>query len=162
MNDLFISHGIHQSPIDIKTNISVYDQVLNSNRLIIDYSNLCCCHIENNGVSFQMTSCNGTSGNKNKAKLVVYFFSKLDLFLEVTGGPTSTNYKFLQFHMHWGPGNSGSEHTIDGKQYAAEIHFVNIKTKFQTFKEALDSYENDALLVLGVLVEVTLMSCRLD
>jgi hypothetical protein len=57
--------------------------------------------------------------------------------------------------MHWGANNSaGSEHSIDGVYYSAEIHFVNIKKKFQNFQEALNSHEPDALLVLGVLVEV--------
>ena len=72
----------------------------------------------------------------------------------VTGGPTNKNYKFLQFHMHWGPGNFGSEHSIDGAKYAAEIHFVNLNEKFNDLNEALCSNEPDALLVLGVFVQV--------
>lgn len=54
-------------------------------------------------------------------------------------------YAFKQFHFHWGPTSSqGSEHCIDGKSYAAEIHFVHANTNGC---EDADDY----LAVLGVL-----------
>ena len=36
-----------------------------------------------------------------------------------------------QFHFHWGDGNGGkgSEHTLFGKQFDAELHFVHYNTK---------------------------------
>ena len=36
-------------------------------------------------------------------------------------------YKLAQFHFHWGDhdGNPGSEHTMYGKQFDAELHFVH-------------------------------------
>ena len=38
-------------------------------------------------------------------------------------------YFVLQFHIHWGPNASvGSEHTVNGRPVAAEIHFVHRKT----------------------------------
>jgi hypothetical protein len=40
---------------------------------------------------------------------------------EVTGGPVNNIYKFAQFHLHWGNGDNGSEHTIDEFQYASEV-----------------------------------------
>jgi hypothetical protein len=40
---------------------------------------------------------------------------------EVTGGPVNNEYKFAQFHLHWGNGDNGSEHTIDEHQYASEV-----------------------------------------
>lgn len=31
-------------------------------------------------------------------------------------------WRLIQFHLHWGvDGNSGSEHTIDGMAYPAEV-----------------------------------------
>ena len=33
-----------------------------------------------------------------------------------------SEYELWQFHAHWGSDNSkGSEHTIDGKEYASEV-----------------------------------------
>ena len=38
-------------------------------------------------------------------------------------------YFIQQFHIHWGPNDSvGSEHTVNGRPVAAEIHFVHRKT----------------------------------
>lgn len=40
----------------------------------------------------------------------------------VYGGGLEGNFTTAQFHLHWGSSDSkGSEHTIDGKQYAAEV-----------------------------------------
>ena len=40
----------------------------------------------------------------------------------VSGGGLTGNFTTAQFHLHWGSSNSkGSEHKIDGKQYAAEV-----------------------------------------
>lgn len=41
---------------------------------------------------------------------------------EVTGGPLRDRFHFEQFHLHWGSTNDkGSEHTINGQLYAAEV-----------------------------------------
>ena len=40
----------------------------------------------------------------------------------VSGGGLTGVYTTVQFHFHWGPDNSvGSEHTVNGKEYAAEV-----------------------------------------
>lgn len=41
----------------------------------------------------------------------------------LTGGPLGNNeYRLVQFHLHWGSNNKqGSEHTVDGKAYPAEV-----------------------------------------
>ncbi|RWS28690.1 carbonic anhydrase-like protein 2 [Leptotrombidium deliense] len=69
------------------------------------------------------------------------------------GGPLKHNYKLAQFHCHWGKDcNVGSEHTVDGKYYAAELHFVHWNCDlFSNFKEALK--EANGLAVLGVFLE---------
>ena len=40
----------------------------------------------------------------------------------VSGGGLGDVYTTVQFHLHWGSENTkGSEHTLDGKQFAAEV-----------------------------------------
>ena len=40
----------------------------------------------------------------------------------VSGGGLNGVYTTVQFHFHWGANNNvGSEHTVDGKEYAAEV-----------------------------------------
>ncbi|XP_036594492.1 carbonic anhydrase 9 isoform X2 [Trichosurus vulpecula] len=49
-----------------------------------------------------------------------------------------TEYRALQLHLHWGaPGVPGSEHTVGGHRFPAEIHVVHLNTRFDTFREAL-------------------------
>uniref|UniRef100_A0A8D9EPF5 Carbonic anhydrase n=1 Tax=Cacopsylla melanoneura TaxID=428564 RepID=A0A8D9EPF5_9HEMI len=72
---------------------------------------------------------------------------------ELTGGPLHHKYRLEQFHCHWGCGSSkGSEHTVDGKAYAGELHLVHWNSdKYHTFGEAAG--QPDGLAVLGVLLE---------
>ncbi|CAG2102450.1 unnamed protein product, partial [Medioppia subpectinata] len=52
---------------------------------------------------------------------------RVDVFNEIdravlSGGPLEHNYRLAQFHCHWGKTcNCGSEHTIDGTYYSAEV-----------------------------------------
>ncbi len=40
----------------------------------------------------------------------------------VTGGGLDGTYEVFQFHTHWGSDDTkGSEHTLDGKMYPAEV-----------------------------------------
>ena len=58
-------------------------------------------------------------------------------------------YVLQQFHMHWGQRKGeGSEHTLEGTQYEAEIHFVHLK-------EGADPQapKGDSFAVLGVLCQ---------
>ena len=56
---------------------------------------------------------------------VIVSFSHANLFLKIAlkGGPLDkAEYELWQYHAHWGNDSShGSEHTIDGKDYAAEV-----------------------------------------
>ena len=55
-------------------------------------------------------------------------------------------YDWAQFHFHWGPDDSvGSEHTVDGRSFSAEIHHVN-------FKRGGSRSDQDFINVLGVLL----------
>lgn len=68
----------------------------------------------------------------------------------------NNNYKFLQFHIHWGKShNEGSEHTVDGQATEAELHIVNWNTDlYKTPAEAASSDKHDGLIVLGVMLKV--------
>lgn len=53
-------------------------------------------------------------------------------------------YELRQFHLHWGDANNnGSEHLVDGKATAAEIHFVHQNPD-------KDPEDGDAFAVVGV------------
>lgn len=66
-----------------------------------------------------------------------------------------TEYIAVQMHFHWGGAAleiSGSEHTVDGLRYAAEIHVVHYNSKYESYDIAKDA--PDGLAVLAALIEV--------
>jgi carbonic anhydrase len=73
---------------------------------------------------------------------------------ELVGGPLKDTYRLEQFHCHWGStGDKGSEHTVDGQSYAAELHLVHWNSsKYANCGEAA-GYP-DGLAVLGILLKV--------
>ncbi|KAI7794110.1 carbonic anhydrase 6 [Triplophysa rosa] len=64
-------------------------------------------------------------------------------------------YTAVQMHLHWGGWDmeeSGSEHTLDGIRYMAELHIVHYNSeKYSSFKEAKD--KPDGLAVLAFFYE---------
>ncbi|XP_015686335.1 carbonic anhydrase 2-like, partial [Protobothrops mucrosquamatus] len=69
------------------------------------------------------------------------------------GGPVEGIYKLKQFHIHWGScEGQGSEHTVDGVKYDAELHLVHWNTKYGAFEEAVK--HPDGLAVVGVFLKV--------
>ncbi|NXP48807.1 CAH9 anhydrase, partial [Heliornis fulica] len=72
--------------------------------------------------------------------------------LAITGG-YAQQYRAVQLHLHWGSlSRPGSEHTVNGHHFAAEIHVVHYNTKYDSFKEAM--VHPDGLAVLGAFLEV--------
>jgi len=66
-------------------------------------------------------------------------------------------FKPVQVHFHWGRNDSvGSEHTINGSQYPAEMHFVHMNKKYSTAEEAVKN--QDGLLVLGTFITIGIES----
>jgi carbonic anhydrase len=129
--------GSNQTPIDIVQSKAVHDIVLATNQIEINYEKNFCNKITNTGSSFQFTG------------------SSIDS--TINGGPIGNeSYRFLQFHMHWGRNDSeGSEHLVDGKQYAAEIHFVNWNYHmYKDVGEAVQSSSHGGLCVIGVFVNI--------
>jgi len=70
----------------------------------------------------------------------------------LSGGPLDDDYKVLQMHAHWGdkPGK-GSEHTLDGKMFDAELHIVHYNAKYGDPSVAVD--KPDGLAVLGMFIK---------
>ncbi|TRY82692.1 hypothetical protein DNTS_007595 [Danionella cerebrum] len=81
-----------------------------------------------------------------------------DSVMSVKGGDLPGLYNSKQFHLHWGNGSSspGSEHRVDGKQYAMELHIVNVHSKYNgSVSAALAAHDSSGLAVLGFFVEGT-------
>ena len=56
-------------------------------------------------------------------------------------------------HAHWGDkAGVGSEHTVDGAPYDAELHIVHYNTKYANPAQAFN--KDDGLAVLGVFINV--------
>lgn len=57
-------------------------------------------------------------------------------------------YVFSNWHLHWGSNNlEGSEHTMDGVKYPAELHLVLFKSSYLTQESALKEQDGCATLV---------------
>lgn len=62
-------------------------------------------------------------------------------------------YTLHSAHIHWGSDcQGGSEHTLNGHRYAAEMHLVHFNSKYQTIDEAAPL--DDGLAVLGIFFEL--------
>lgn len=131
------SAGNEQSPIEIDTAVTEFDERLTVKPLSFSYDENCFKFVENTGCSFNVTGAPDAHSN-------------------VHGGPAHNNYKFLQFHIHWGKSqNEGSEHIVDGQSSQAELHIVNWNTDlYKTPDEAASSDKHDGLIVLGVMLKV--------
>lgn len=64
------------------------------------------------------------------------------------GGPFTGKYVFSSWHLHWGKDPmEGSEHTIDGSKYPAEMHVVTFKSSYLTQEAALKEQDGCTTLV---------------
>ncbi|KAK7891517.1 hypothetical protein WMY93_023480 [Mugilogobius chulae] len=64
-------------------------------------------------------------------------------------------YSAAQLHFHWGSAGRpmGSEHMVNNKQYAGEMHVVHFNSeKYPNMSVAVD--KSDGLAVLGVFIEI--------
>lgn len=127
--------GNRQSPIDIITKDAHYESSLNIHPLSIQYSPANDWNVINNGRSVTFSRKNVTG-------------------YQLSGGPLDHNYRFAQFHFHWGRNSSvGSEHLLDGKSFPAELHLVHWNVDlFESFGEAAQN--RNGLAVLGFFVQV--------
>ncbi|XP_068234635.1 uncharacterized protein [Palaemon carinicauda] len=133
--------GFSQSPVDINTAVVVkgtshpftfsnYDKLPTRMTLV------------NNGHSAQVTA-------------------EMASAATIKDGGLADTYTFLQFHLHWGSDDTqGSEHTIDGKMYPAELHLVHYNSKYGNAAEALK--HSDGLAVLGVFLDIGSTNSKLQ
>ncbi|XP_026147905.1 carbonic anhydrase 1-like [Mastacembelus armatus] len=128
-----IANGPRQSPIDIIPAKASHDPGLKPLKLKYDPST--CLDILNNGHSFQVTFADDTNSST------------------LTDGPVSGTYRLKQFHLHWGATDQrGSEHTVAGVMYPAELHLVHWNTKYPNFGEA--AKQPDGLAVVGIFLKI--------
>ncbi|XP_057387632.1 carbonic anhydrase 2 [Balaenoptera acutorostrata] len=131
--DFPIAKGERQSPVDIHTQAAVHDPTLKP--LSLRYEQATSRRIINNGHSFNVEF----DDSQDKAVL--------------EGGPLNGTYRLIQFHFHWGSSDEqGSEHTVDKKKYAAELHLVHWNTKYGEFGKA--AQQPDGLAVLGIFLKI--------
>ncbi|XP_057569430.1 carbonic anhydrase 5A, mitochondrial [Hippopotamus amphibius kiboko] len=126
--------GGRQSPVNIRWRDSVYDPRLKPLR--VSYDAAACLYVWNTGYLFQVEFDDSAEGSG------------------ISGGPLENHYRLKQFHFHWGAVNEwGSEHTVDGHMYPAELHLVHWNAgKFQSYKEAMMG--EDGLAVVGVFLKL--------
>ncbi|XP_073994062.1 carbonic anhydrase 1 isoform X3 [Rhodnius prolixus] len=129
-----LAGGTRQSPVNIDTRLAQSDSSLADEALTWKYGLNHAYRIVNTGYGWRVD----TNGQDTELK----------------GGPLTGVYKLEQFHCHWGSScDQGSEHTVDGKSYAAELHLVHWNCeKYSSFGEAAS--QPDGLAVLGVFLQV--------
>ena len=126
--------GKRQSPIDIVTDAVVDGSaVTKSKPLKWSYNKDHCLNIENTGASWKV-NVNGSGSS-------------------LTGGVLDNEFELWQFHAHWGSDDEqGSEHTVNGKMYPAELHLVHWNKKYESPNVAAG--QPDGLAVLGLFMEI--------
>ncbi|XP_038602390.1 carbonic anhydrase 12 [Tachyglossus aculeatus] len=125
--------GQLQSPIDFHSDILKYDSTLAA----LELEGYNASHPGN----FNLTN------NGHSVKL------SLPAHLHIRGLPA--RYSAAQLHLHWGNPNNprGSEHTIAGRHFAAELHIVYYNS--DRYPDAATASDKpDGLAVLAFLIEV--------
>ncbi|XP_023571732.1 carbonic anhydrase 9 isoform X2 [Octodon degus] len=109
--------GRFQSPVDIRPGLTAFRQALGPLQLQgFELQPLPELRLRNNGHTVQLTLPPG---------------------LEMALGP-GREYRAQQLHLHWGSSDRpGSEHTVNGHRFPAEIHVVHLSTAFSKVQEAL-------------------------
>jgi len=71
----------------------------------------------------------------------------------ISGGPLMERYILNQFHLHWGSQTGqGSEHTVDGESFDAELHLVHYKSTYDNISAAVKDGQPDSLAVVGIFI----------
>ncbi|XP_041523537.1 carbonic anhydrase 9 isoform X1 [Microtus oregoni] len=109
--------GRFQSPIDIRPELTSFCRALQPLELLgYELQPLPELSLQNNGHTVQLTLPPG---------------------LKMALAP-GQEYRALQLHLHWGTSDHpGSEHTVNGHRFPAEIHVVHLSTAFSELHEAL-------------------------
>ncbi|XP_038124722.1 carbonic anhydrase 12 isoform X1 [Cyprinodon tularosa] len=125
--------GAFQSPIDIKSELLRFDPALRP------------IELQNYNLSPNEQLTLGNNGHSLQISLPPkMYISSL-----------RHRYTAAQLHFHWGSSSrpAGSEHTVNSREYAAEMHVVHYNSdKYPNISMAVD--KSDGLAVLGVFVEI--------
>nr|XP_046251242.1 carbonic anhydrase 12 [Scatophagus argus] len=125
--------GAFQSPINIKSDLLRFDPTLRP------------VEVQNYNLSPNEQLTLGNNGHSVQISLP----SKMHI------SSLPHRYTATQLHLHWGSSGRpvGSEHLVNSKQYAAEMHVVHFNSdKYAGMSMAVD--KSDGLAVLGVLIEI--------
>jgi carbonic anhydrase len=128
-------NGNRQSPIALDVRNATIDATSKPLLFTGFYDKPLSMKIENNGHSVKFTF------NYSNPREVT-----------VSGGPLKTAYILDSFHWHWA-GEKGSEHTLNGKRYAAEIHLVTYNSIYNSLAEATRA---NGIAVVAFLYKVSL------
>nr|QGA42399.1 carbonic anhydrase [Eptatretus stoutii] len=129
-----IAQGSRQSPVDLRSSDTRFDAKLQP--LNYHYMPTSSRILNNNGFSFKLS-----------------FDDSSDPCV-LSGGPLDGHFRMNQLHMHWGcDEHAGSEHSVDGNTYAAELHMVHWNSsKYSNMQQAVA--QPDGLAVIGVFIQV--------
>ncbi|XP_058150298.2 carbonic anhydrase 12 [Dasypus novemcinctus] len=125
--------GLLQSPIDLHSDILQYDASL--------------VPLKFQGYNLSADREFNLTNNGHSVKLSL----PPDMHLQ----GLQARYSATQLHLHWGSQNEphGSEHTVGGKHFAAELHIVHYNSDL--YADARNaSHESEGLAVLAVLIEM--------
>lgn len=126
--------GRYQSPVDIITSEAQESSDLTERPLTWNYGSQICKSVVNTGRGWRVD----VTGDDSV----------------LSGGPLEHTYQLAQFHCHWGKtSDCGSEHTVDGDSYAAELHFVHWNKDLYPSCSAAVAAKN-GLAVLGVFLKL--------
>ncbi|XP_037576871.1 carbonic anhydrase 1 [Dermacentor silvarum] len=124
------SIGNKQSPINIEPRGVRPDPSLSENPLKWSDGDLWCTSLSNTGATWQV---NVKARGPN-----------------IRGGPLQHDYQLDRLHAHWSKNSeTGSEHAVDGKYYAGELHLVHFNAElYKSFSEAAPSEQGLAVLAV--------------
>ncbi|KAM6202466.1 carbonic anhydrase 12 [Rhynchocyon petersi] len=125
--------GLLQSPIDLHSDILQYDASLTP--------------LEFRGYNLSSNEHFTLTNNGHSVKL------SLSPDMHIQGLPS--RYSATQLHLHWGNQNKpqGSEHTVGGRHFAAELHIVHYNSDLYP-DPSTASNKSEGLAVLAVLIEM--------
>ncbi|XP_054307555.1 carbonic anhydrase 12 isoform X1 [Pongo pygmaeus] len=125
--------GLLQSPIDLHSDILQYDASLTP--------------LEFQGYNLSASKQFTLTNNGHSVKL------NLPSDMHIQG--LQSRYSATQLHLHWGNPNDphGSEHTVSGQHFAAELHIVHYNSDLYP-DVSTASNKSEGLAVLAVLIEM--------
>ncbi|KAL3089138.1 hypothetical protein niasHS_008503 [Heterodera schachtii] len=71
----------------------------------------------------------------------------------ITDGGLGSKYLLIELHFHWSQTKNGSEHTVDGQHFDAELHLVHVKEGLTSEEAILTS---DGFAVVGTFYKTAL------